>query len=162
MGLPSRAEWNAAWADALAAVKQIPQLPLPTSCVTSSSISLIDCTEVSVAGTQGGPSSLTTKKKQVGNIKLVPRSVSNNTQELRTMLPSQVHSPSLVWSNHSNWNEDLSTPHIIPPSPLDGHQSQLWLGHLGIINSRVELPLVVPKMSSPDIYNREAFGIWEG
>ena len=38
-GLPSTAERDAAQADALAAVQQIPQLPPPTSCATSESIS---------------------------------------------------------------------------------------------------------------------------
>ena len=70
----------------------------------------MDSDEVSVAGTQGGSSSTTTTKKQVGNVKLVPRSVSNNTQELRTMLPNQVCSPSLALSYHSNWSDDLP-PH---------------------------------------------------
>ena len=41
----------------------------------------MDSDEASVAGTQGGFSSTIRKKKQVGNIKPVPRSVSNNTQE---------------------------------------------------------------------------------
>ena len=60
------------------------------------------------------------KKKHVHNIKPVPRSVSNNTQELRMTLPNQVHSPSPVWLYHSNWSDDLSPSHVIPPN---GHQS---------------------------------------
>ena len=124
MGWPSTAEYNAACADALEAVKQITQ-PLPTSCTTSESISLMDSDEPSVAGTQGGSSSTTTNKKQVGNVEPVARSVSNNTQELRMTLPKQVHSPSLAWSYLSNWSDDLPPLHIIPPSPLNSHQSQL-------------------------------------
>ena len=116
---------------------------------------MIDSDESSVAGTQGGSSSTMAKKKQVGNVKPVPRSVSNNTQEPRTMLLSQVHSPSLAWSYHSNWSDDLSHPHVIPPSPLNGHQSQLGIGHLRITNSRTDVPLVVPEMPSPNIPNRE-------
>ena len=45
-------------------------------------ISLMDSDKASVTCTQGGFFTTTTKKKQVGNIKLVPRSVSSNTQEL--------------------------------------------------------------------------------
>ena len=108
---PSTANWDAAQPDELAAVQEITQPPPPTSCATSGSISLMDSDEASVAGTPGGSSSTTAKKKQVGNIKLVPRSVSNDTQEPRMMLPNQVHSPSSVWSYHSNWSDDLS-PHL--------------------------------------------------
>ena len=60
----------------------------------------MDFDEASITGTQGGSSSATTKKKQVGNVKLVPRSVSNNAQELRTTLCNQAHSPSPAWSYH--------------------------------------------------------------
>ena len=123
----------------------------------------MDSDEANVAGTQGGLPSTMTKKKQEGNVKPVPRSVSNNTQELRMMLPNQVCSPSLVWSYHSNWSNDPS-PQIIPLSPLNGHQYQLQLGHLGTNNSRVEVPLIVPEMQShniPDIELR-SFGIWKG
>ena len=81
----------------------------------------MDSDEDSVAGTQGGSSSTTTKKKKVGNIKPVPRSVFSNTQEPRMMLSNQVHSPSQVWLYHSNWSDDLSPPHIIPPSPHNGY-----------------------------------------
>ena len=94
MGQPSTAERDAAWADALAVVQYITQPPPPTSCATSGSISLIDSDEASVAGTQGGLSSTMVKRKQVDNIKPVPRSVSNTTQELRMMLPYEAHSPS--------------------------------------------------------------------
>ena len=82
-------------------------------------------------------------------------SVSNNTQEPRMMLPSQVCSPSLVWSYHSNWSDDLSSLYNIPPSPL-GQQPLLNLGHLGTSNSRAEVPLVVPEMPSLDIPSRES------
>ena len=67
-----------------------------------------------VAGTQGGSSSTMTKQKQVGNVKLVPRSAVNNTQEPRMTVPNQVCSPSPTWSYHSNWSDNLSPPHIIP------------------------------------------------
>ena len=86
----------------------------------------MDYDDTSVNGTQGGSSNVTTKKKQIGNVKLVPRSVVNNTQELRMMLPNQIHSPSPMWSYHSNWSDDQSPPHIIPPSPLNSCQS--WFG----------------------------------
>ena len=62
----------------------------------------MDSDDTSVTGTQGGSSSTMTKKAQVGNVKPVPRSVVNNTQELRMTLPNQIHSPSLMWSYHSN------------------------------------------------------------
>ena len=94
-------------------------------------------------------------KKQRGNVKSVPRSVVNNTHEPRMTLPNQVHSPSPAWLYHSNWSDNLSPPHAIPPSPLNCHQSQLGLGHLGTAGSRMEVPLFVPEMSSPDIPNRE-------
>ena len=96
MGQPSIAERDAAQADALAIIQQITQLPPLTPCATLVSISLIDSDKSSAQGAQGGSSSTIPKKMQVGNIKLVPRSVSNNTQEPRKMLPSQVHSPSLA------------------------------------------------------------------
>ena len=54
----------------------------------------MDCDQASVTDTQGGSSSITTKKKQVGNVKPVPIRVANNTQELRMMVSNQVHSPS--------------------------------------------------------------------
>ena len=37
------------------------------------------------------------QKRQVRNIKLVPRSVVCNTQELRVTLPNQAHSPFPAW-----------------------------------------------------------------
>ena len=49
----------------------------------------------SVTGTKGGRFRAMAKKKQVGNIKLVPRSVVNNIQEPRMMVPNQVCFPSL-------------------------------------------------------------------
>ena len=55
------------------------------------------------------------KKKQMGNIEPVPRSVTNNTQGPRMTLGSKVSSPSPTWSYHLNWSDDLP-PHIIPPS----------------------------------------------
>ena len=70
------------------------------------------------------------------------------------MTPSQVHSPSLARSYHSNWSDDLSPPHIIPPSLL-GHQPLLNLGCLGTRNSRTEVPLVVPEMPSADMPSKE-------
>ena len=109
----------------------------------------------SVAGTQGGSSSAMTKKKQVGNVKQVPRNVVNNTQELKMMLPNQVLSLSPVWSYHSNWSDDLFPPHVIPPSLLNSYQSQLGLGYLGTDNSRTEASLIVLEMPSPNIPNRE-------
>ena len=115
----------------------------------------MDSGEASVACTQGGSSSTMAKMKQVGNIKPVPRSVVNNTQEPRMMVPNQGHSPSPVWLYHSNWSNDLSPPHIIPPSPLNSHQSWLELGCLGTASSRTEAPLFDPEMLSPDILNRE-------
>ena len=127
MGWPSTAEKDALQADALAAVLLITQLPPPTSCATLGSISLIDSDGDSVPDTEGGLSSTVAKKKQVGKVKPEPRSVSNNAQEPRMTLCSQVHSPSLVWSYHSNWSENLSLPHIIPPSPFNGYQSPLGL-----------------------------------
>ena len=101
-------KWYAAWADALAAVQQITQPLPPMSCTPSGSISLMDSDEASVVGTQGGSFSTTTKKKQVGNVKPVPKSVVSNTQELRMTLPNHVFSPSVAWSYHSNWYDDLS------------------------------------------------------
>ena len=89
-------------------------------------------------------------------MKPVPRSVVNNTQEPRMTLLNQVHSPSPTWSYHSNWSDNLSPPHIIPPSPLNNHQSQLGLGHLGTASSRMETPLFVPEMASLGIPNRES------
>ena len=94
-------------------------------------------------------------KKTECKVKSVPRSVSNNTQESRTILPSQVHSPPLAWLYHSNWHDNLFPPHIIPPF-LPGHQPLLNLGHLGTKTSRTEVPLVVPEMPSPDIPSRES------
>ena len=94
-------------------------------------------------------------KRQVGSIKPGQRSVYNTTPELRMALPSQVHSPSPAWSYHSNWSDDLSTPHNIPPSPPNGCQPVLCLGHLENTYPRREVPLVVPQMSSPNIPNRE-------
>ena len=60
----------------------------------------MDSDDASVTGSQLGFSSATTKMKQVGNVKLVPRSVGNNTQELRMMVPNKVYSPSPMWSYH--------------------------------------------------------------
>ena len=57
----------------------------------------MDSDDASVAGTYGGSSSAMTKKKWVGNFKPVPMGVINNTQELRMMVPKEVHSPSPVW-----------------------------------------------------------------
>ena len=111
MNLPSTAKWDAAQADALPTVQQITQPPPPTSYATSGSITLIDSDEASVAGTPGQSFSAMAKQKQVGNVKQVPRSVSNNTQELRMMLLNQVCSSFLAWSYHSNWSDDLSPPH---------------------------------------------------
>ena len=62
----------------------------------------MDSDYTSVTGAQGGSSSIITKKKQVDNVKPVPRSVVSNPQELRTMLPNQIHFPSPMWSYHSN------------------------------------------------------------
>ena len=115
----------------------------------------MDSDKASVAGTQGGSSSATIKKKQVGNVKPVPRSLVNNTQELRMTLPNQLHSPSSMWLYHSNWSDILSPLHIIPPSPLNSHQSQVGLGCLRIDNSRTEDLLIVPEMPSPNIPNME-------
>ena len=61
------------------------------------------------------------KKKQVGNVTLGPKSISNNTQELRMMPPSQVYSLFTAWSYHSNWSDNISPPQIIPPLPPNGH-----------------------------------------
>ena len=58
-------------------------------------------------GTERESSSTMTKKKHVGNIKPVPRSVVNNTQELRMMVPNKVCSPSPMWLYHSNWSDNL-------------------------------------------------------
>ena len=80
MGWPSTDKWDAAQADALTSVKQITRLLPPTSCTTSGSISLMDSDKASVTGAQEESSSTKTKKKQVGNVKLIPRSVVNNTQ----------------------------------------------------------------------------------
>ena len=154
MGQPSIAKLDAAQPYVLAAVQQITQSLLLTSCTTSGSIYLIYSEEANVTGTQGQPSRTTTKK-QVGNVKPIPRSVSNNTQELRISLPNQVHSPSPVWLYHSNWSEDLYPPHIRPPSPLNSHQSWFGLCYLGTVNSRTKAPLIVTEMPSPDIPNRE-------
>ena len=74
------------------------------------------------------------KKKQVGNIKPVLR-MWLTTQEPRTTLLNQIHSQSPMWSYHSNWSNDLSPPHAIPPSPLNSYYSQLWLGNLGTASS---------------------------
>ena len=71
------------------------------------------------------------------------------------MLLSQVCSPSPVWSYHSNSSDNLSPPDIMPPSPLNGHQSQLGLGCLWTTYSNAEVPLVVPEIPSPNIPNRE-------
>ena len=57
----------------------------------------MDSDEASIAGAQGVSSSTTAKKKQEGNVKQVPRSVSNNTQELRMALHNLVCSPAMVW-----------------------------------------------------------------
>ena len=116
----------------------------------------MDSDNTTVAGAQGGSSSAMKKKRQVGNVKLLPRSVVYNTQELRMTLPNQISHPSPMWSYHPNWSDDLSLQHIIPPSPLNSHQSQLELGHLGTANSGLETPLFVPEMPSPDIPNRES------
>ena len=89
-GQPSTAERNAAQTDALAAVQQITQPPPPNITCQLGIYFLIDSNEVSVAGAQGGSSSKVAKKNQAGNIKPVPRNVSNCIQELRTMLSSQV------------------------------------------------------------------------
>ena len=97
-----------------------------------------------------------TKKKQVGKVKPVPMSVVNNTQEPRMTLLNQIHSPSPTWSYHTNWSDDLSPPNIIPPSPLKIYQSWLGLGLLGTAYSRIEVPLFVPEMPSPDVPNRES------
>ena len=82
-------KWDAAQADVLAAVQQITQPLPPTSCTTSGSISLMDSDEASVTGAQGGSSSAT-RKRQVVHIKPLPRSVSNNTQELRWHCPTKL------------------------------------------------------------------------
>ena len=84
------------------------------------------------------------KKRQVGNIKLVPRSVSNNTPEPRMTLSNQVCSPSLMLLYHSNWSDDLYPPYVIPSSPLNGHQSWLGVGHLGTTNSMAGASLNCP------------------
>ena len=57
-GQPSTAKWDAAQADALAAVQQIIQPIPPTSGNASGSISLMDSDDTSFAGTQGGSSSV--------------------------------------------------------------------------------------------------------
>ena len=115
----------------------------------------MDSYDTSVTGTQGGSSSIMTKKNHVGNIKPVPRSVVSNTQELRTTLPNQIHSPSLMWLYHSNWSDDLSPPTHHNTTPFNSYQSQLELGHLETANSRTEAPLFVPEMPSSDIPNRK-------
>ena len=107
----------------------------------------MDSDEASVSGMEGGSSNTMTKKKQVG----MSRSVSNNSRTENDA--AQVHSPSLMWSYNSNWSDDLSPPHIMPPYPLNGHQS--WLG-LGTTNSRADVSLIVPEMPSPNISNRES------
>ena len=116
----------------------------------------MDSADASVAGAQGRSSSIMTKKKQVGNAKLVSRSVFNNTQKPRRMLANQFHSQSLMWSYQSNWSDYLSPQHILPPSAINSYQSQLGLGCLGTANSRTEAPLFVPEMPSPNIPNRES------
>ena len=60
---PSTAGWDAAQADALAAVQQITQLPPPTSFTTAGSIYLMDSDEASVTGIQGGLSSTMANKR---------------------------------------------------------------------------------------------------
>ena len=100
---PSTPKWDAARIDVLATLQKVTQLFPPTSGTNSGFISLMDSNDTSVAGAQGESSSIMTKKKQVGNIKLVPRSVVNNTQELRMTLPNQICSPSPMWSHHLNW-----------------------------------------------------------
>ena len=122
---------------------------------TSGSISLIDSDGASIAGIQGELPSTVIKKRQVGSIKPVSRSVNNSTQDLRMTLPSQVHSLSHVWLYHSNWSDDLSPTHIIPPSPPNGHQFQLELGHFENTSPRTEVPLVDPEIPSTNIPNRE-------
>ena len=47
-------------------------------------------------------------------------------------------------------------PHVIPTSPFNSHQSWLGLGHLGTTNSRMEAPLFVPEIPSPNIPNWES------
>ena len=98
---------------ALAAVQQITQPLPPASYTTSGSISLMDSDEASVNGAEGGSSSTMAKKKQVGNIEPVSRSVTNNTQGPRMTLCSQVSSQSPTWSYHSNWIDlEMSSPNI--------------------------------------------------
>ena len=63
VGQSSTAGWDATWADALAAGQQLSQLFPPTSCTASGSICLMDSDDTSVMGTQGGSSSIMTKKK---------------------------------------------------------------------------------------------------
>ena len=70
--------------DALAAVQQITQPLPPTSCTTPVSISPMDSDEASDDGAQGRSFRTPTKQKQVGNVKPVPRSEVNNTQEFPT------------------------------------------------------------------------------
>ena len=82
----------------------------------------MDSDGTSIAGIQGESPSTTIKKRQVGSIKPVQRSVNNDTQELRMIQPSQAHSLSPALSYHSNVSDDLSPPHIILPSPPNGHQ----------------------------------------
>ena len=47
----------------------------------------MDFNEASITCAQEGSSSTTTKKKQLGKIKLVPSSVVINTPELRMIVP---------------------------------------------------------------------------
>ena len=96
------------------------------------------------------------------HVKLVPRSVVYNTQELRMMVPNDIVLRPCMWSYHSNWSDDLSSPHVIPPSPLNNFQSWLELGHVGEANSRTEAPLFVPEMPCPDFANREWRTMWFG
>ena len=60
-----------------------------------------------------------------------------------------------MWLYHSNWSDDVSPPHVIPPSLLS-HQPPLNLGYLGTTNSRTEVPLFIPEMPSHDIPSRES------
>ena len=99
-------------------LKAVPPSLTSSSCATPGSISLKDSAGASAAGIQGGSSSAMVKKRQVGNVKLVPRSTSNKPQEQRMTLPSQVYSPFPVWLYHSSWSDDLSLLHIIPPFHL--------------------------------------------
>ena len=96
------------------------------------------------------------KKRQVGNIKPVPRSVNNSHSRIKNDTAPARFILHPLCGHTTQIRVRILLPHTLyQHSPPNGCQPQLGLGHLVNNSSRAEVPLVVTEIPNPDISNRE-------